>query len=80
MKDNHIPRAVRLQNRINTLRGKIREDVPIGGGNPYYMCAGCGKSAPALSYDGHFQHCPYPGIEKQIAHYQKLLDEELGKV
>ena len=35
--------------------------VPIGGGNPYYCCASCGRSAPQIngSLDGHNDNCEW---------------------
>jgi hypothetical protein len=34
---------------------------PIGGGNPYYMCASCGRSVPEINYriDGHLKDCEW---------------------
>jgi hypothetical protein len=41
--------------------------VPIGGGNPYYCCASCGRSAPQIngSLDGHNDNCEWV-IAKKI--------------
>ncbi len=36
------------------------EKEPIGGGNPYYQCVGCGSAEPQIngSLKGHGQDCP----------------------
>ena len=39
--------------------------IPIGGGNPYYKCASCGRSVPEINYSltGHYDDCSW---RKQI--------------
>lgn len=34
---------------------------PIGGGNPYYCCASCGRSDPQINgrLDGHYDFCEW---------------------
>jgi len=39
---------------------------PIGGGNPYYCCASCGRSDPQIngSLDGHSDSCEWVVAKK----------------
>lgn len=48
---------------------------PIGNGNPYYRCNGCGRSAPEISYAGHYAECEYGGKSDAW-----LLIEEIEKI
>ncbi len=43
------------------------ETEPIGGGNPYHRCKGCGISVPELNYalDRHGKWCQYRKLEEQ---------------
>lgn len=76
MKANRIPQRKRIENHIGVLSD--REDAyrePIGGGNPYWRCKGCGISDPYLSIEGgHRKHCPVKGLAKEIAYYKSLLE------
>ena len=76
MRANHIPASERLQARIHALQAKQEAaHVPSGGGNPYWRCSQCGITDPQLSVDGnHFDGCPLRGVDKQIAHYKRLLE------
>lgn len=40
--------------------------LPIGGGNPYYCCASCGRSDPEINgeLNGHNEGCEW--VESQI--------------
>lgn len=75
MKDNHIPRKERLENRISKLYFKLYEYEPkkYGGGNPYSYCGACGKSMAQVSYEGHCKGCKLAGIENEIKFYKRLL-------
>lgn len=76
MKTNHIPRRERLAYRINNLCRKLNalEPKPYGGSNPYYYCAACGRSMVEASYAGHYKGCKLIGLQNEIAHYTKLLN------
>lgn len=80
MRQNHIPRAERLKQRIYKL--SYREDgmwVKSSRGNPYLKCRDCGIHQPSFYCQGgyrHFKWCSYQGIDKQIAYYKRLLAEE----
>lgn len=57
---------------------QIKEDsawVKIGGGNPYLKCKYCQVTNVQETSEGHHQGCPLKGIQKQIEHFQKLLNE-----
>lgn len=74
MKDNNIPRKERIERRIANLKRKVSEPwEPIGHGNPYSRCIGCGISRPE---NKHWKGCWVRGIEKQIDYYEGLLYEE----
>ena len=74
MKANNVPRKERIENRIRNLETKLGYPwEPIGGGNPYMMCVGCGKSMPASTYEGHYPGCWVKGVEKEIEYYKGLL-------
>lgn len=79
MNKNHIPRDVRLRNRISRLEARREENhVPSPTkGNPYYCCKVCGIHDPELSNRGgrHFNSCPLQGLEREIAYYKRLLAE-----
>jgi hypothetical protein len=72
---NHVPAADRLARRIGRLQAKIR----WGGywvrraGNPYGFCPGCGRTVVEVSVEGHRKGCPVRGVEREIAHYERLL-------
>jgi hypothetical protein len=81
MRANHVPRADRLRTRINRLHlryeaGHVRSPTK---GNPYWCCEECGIHDPQLSIQNgqHFHGCRRGGILKEIAHYERLLAEEL---
>lgn len=42
-------------------------DKPIGGGNPYYQCLYCGRSAPEINGDinGHYDFCKWAEAAKK---------------
>lgn len=80
MRANRIPRHTRLTNRIDKLWSRMRENVKIGKGNPYYKCPECGISVPEMSrQDGHWPGCEKISLLKEINHYRRLLAEELNK-
>jgi len=83
MKTNHIPVQERLQRRINQLEySRDAAHVPShsrSSGNPYWMCKHCCIHDPELSIQGdHRIGCPLRGIEKQITHYLRLLEQSSG--
>jgi len=47
---------------------------PIGGGNPYYCCAHCGRSDPEINgrLEGHAPDCEYR-LEKENPYYGQLI-------
>lgn len=79
MKSNHTPAADRLKQRISRLEARASSShVPSHSkGNPYWMCRYCHIHDPELSIqDGrHFSGCPMQGIQKEIAHYKRLLSD-----
>lgn len=80
MRANHVPRAERLRARISNLESRHeRSRKPMGRGNPYWHCTGCGLTDPQLSVDGHGHNCPYAGLEGEIRYYRQQLAEELLK-
>ncbi len=76
MKDNHIPREERLQNRISNLYIKLRQYEPkrYGKGNPYSYCGACERSMIEVSYAGQWKGCKVVGIENEIKFYKGLLN------
>lgn len=78
MRQNHVPRSVRLKARIQGLQYFLDVNhVRSGKGNPYWKCKQCGITDPALSVAGkHFKGCAVQGVEKQIKYYKDLLEEE----
>lgn len=46
---------------------------PIGGGNPYYRCCACGRSAPAIngSLEGHYEWCSWRQEQERNAEAQE---------
>lgn len=80
MRANHRPRAERLRARIYNLEIKLANPTsPMGGGNPYWKCNGCGQTDPQVSIEGHRKGCPLEGYRAEIRHYKKLLAEEVQK-
>lgn len=80
MRANHVPRPDRIRQRLQALEAR-RDANHVKSprkGNPYYCCKECGIHDPELSIrDGrHFNDCSMQGIDKEIAHYRKLLEEE----
>lgn len=79
MKNNHIPAAKRLKNRIYNLERQLDEvHIPSPTkGNPYWCCKVCGIYDPELSVrDGkHYSGCQAGGLPKQIKYYKKLLND-----
>jgi hypothetical protein len=79
MKTNHVPRAVRIKNRINKLCYR-REGIFIRGKGRYYMfCRCCDRTNIQVSMEGHPHPCRYRGLDKEIAYYRRLLSEEVCK-
>ncbi len=80
MKANRIPRRERLLAHLFKLRErKELNHIPSPSkGNPYWRCKECGIHDPQLSInDGkHFGNCSMRGIDKEIEHIKKLLEEE----
>jgi len=82
MKANHTPRSERLLNRVRSLEHR-RDSYHIESphrGNPYWCCKDCGIHDPQLSIQKgrHFRGCSMQGIDKQIAYFRRLLEEEMG--
>ena len=82
MRTNHVPRKDRLLSHLHKLEYRL-EDNHVRSpnkGNPYYCCAQCGIHDPARSIqDGrHFKGCPLQGLEKEIDHLKRLVEEERG--
>lgn len=81
---NHIPRRDRLEARIWKLvnRQEANHIPSPTKGNPYWLCKECGIYDPELSIrkDRHYTGCNAGGLDKEIAHYRRLLAEELCKV
>lgn len=77
MKANRTPRYIRLQGRISKLYDR-EEDAwkKYGGGNPYRYCRYCEVSNIEETYKGHHKGCSIKGIKKEIAYYQRLLEED----
>jgi len=77
MRANHIPTAERLRTRIDRLEYRYeRGHVPTEeDSNPYWMCADCGITDPAISCNEnkHYKHCSRVGLLKEVAHYKRLL-------
>jgi hypothetical protein len=82
MRANHIPRRVRLESRISKLelRYEMGHVLSPSSGNPYWCCKECGIHDPELSIRNgqHFRGCQRGGLQKEIAYYKKLLDEEVS--
>ncbi len=79
MKANRFPRAARLRDRIAKLQiAEMCCWVKIGRGNPYRRCKFCNATNVEVNRTdgGHNHPCRFRGIEKEIAHYQRLLAEE----
>jgi hypothetical protein len=75
MKDNNVPREKRIKRRIANLKAKISDPwEPIGHGNPYSRCVGCGISMPEWNFGEHRKGCWVSGVEKQVEYYEKLLE------
>jgi hypothetical protein len=53
--------------------------VPIGGGNPYHMCASCGRSVPEINgyLHKHDEWCDYRKSKESNQFTQELLEEVL---
>ncbi len=75
MKNNHLPRSVRIQHRIARLKGRMEEaHWHPPGPNPYWACMHCEIRDPQLSVAGdHPVGCPLRGVSKQIAHWEQML-------
>ena len=75
MKANHIPRYIRLINRVRGLNS--RSDNCWQQGNYCPHCKYCGITNIQMSIDGdHFKHCKMSGIAKQIKYWNKAITEE----
>lgn len=81
MKANHVPVVERLRNRIYQLERQADENhvKSPSKGNPYWCCNTCGIHDPELSNRGgkHFKGCTMGGIDKQVEHYKRLLEQAL---
>ncbi len=79
MRSNHVPRAERLQQRINRLELKressrdTMNSITGSEGNPYWGCTDCQRADPQLTSMGHGTWCSFKGLKKEIAHYRELL-------
>lgn len=73
MKSNHLPVAIRLQNRIRKLQHRVDVSWYRERGNPYNLCKGCNAGEPSISVFGHRKGCRVGGLEKQVTYYKGLL-------
>lgn len=52
--------ADRLREALGSIPGEHDYPTePIGGGNPYWRCRGCGKAQPEISISGHGSWCSW---------------------
>lgn len=67
------------KNEISTIKEIISEievsydSIPIGGGNPYYMCPFCNVSDPEISIRGHDSYCKITQLLKRKETLESIL-------
>jgi hypothetical protein len=78
VKDNHIPRRLRLENRIHKLQEKINWGNYWTHKRYYPQCKYCDMTNVSVNMNKgfHRNYCFAGNIEKEISYYQTLLDEE----
>ena len=75
MRKNHIPRIIRLYNRIRKLN--LRQSNGWTCKVFYPTCVYCGITNVQLSIDGdHYKVCPKRGIDKEIEYWNGLIEDE----
>lgn len=54
---------------------------PIGGGNPYYRCTHCKRSAPEINgaVDGHYEWCLWRQQQKGIGAHETATRDALAE-
>lgn len=82
--------CLKLKRKINYLENKLSqlEDVPYGGGNPYYYCPSCQKSIIDISIDsrkkdkifGHEKQCLKAKLIKSLKTSKKDYQKNFTKM
>ena len=77
MKANHRSAYKRLTSRIAKL--ELRKDGMWSRKRFYPKCKFCGITNVEASILGkHYKYCSFSGLDKEIAYYEKLRDEQKG--
>ncbi len=75
------PTVLKMIRTLSKLKHKSEmiQELPYGGGNPYYCCSACNRSMIEVSYDGHFNDCKKAALEATIKNYETMLSAHLTK-